>query len=183
MSEYCGKCDFYDSICIGAGREDNSIEKWLEGTEIFIGSPFSDYEPIRIEAKTERDIAPLYPHLVVVGTSSNGKRRYYLTERPFYGLEDEDRLDRVIEDVKRAVRSLKRKKVEVTEDSIKDMVYCSESDEDMHNIICAVLNGYKPRLPRNMMSGYYRRKHYDKLVDLGYSCCAAYLITHYDKRG
>lgn len=181
MSKFCGKCDFYDSMCIGCGHDDNEIEEWLANTEVFIGCPFSSSDPVRLEVKNEYDAAPLYPHIVGVSIGNNGKNRMYLASKPFYDEQDDERLDMLVADIEKAIRSLKRKNIPVTEDAIKEKIWYHENDDDIHEIIQAILGGYKPKPPQGRMGSYHREVHYNELIRLGYSDSAAYLITHYNK--
>lgn len=179
MSMYSGKCDFFDSMFMIHECSDEE----LANSNIYIGYP-EDLVPnscVQLDIKNEYEAAPLFPHIIRVSMTHNGHREIYLTEKPYYDIVDEERTQHLVEDIGRAIRSLKRRKKKVTKDSIKDRFYYTEPEWLIDDMIDDVINKRKPAMIHRAMGKVYRREHFNKLVELGYPESAAYLITHHDK--
>lgn len=177
MSKYSGKCDFYDLVfMINEDKPD-----YLKNTDIYFGNPLDKASCQKIEVTNEYEAAPLFPHLVGVATHINGRNTLFLSDKPYYDEMDSSRIDWIVKDVEKAIRSLKRAKQTVTKEAIKEKVYASEDEKTMGNIINAVLAQRKPNVYFNSTNSLFRKAHYEKLVELGYPQSVAYLITHYQK--
>ena len=97
MSEFCGKCDFYDSIVmINLDGDRSAIEEYLKETNIYIRG--KDGREHKVDCKTEKDLAKYYPYLVGIGAFGKEKRTVVLSSKCFIDSEEEEFLNFHIQD-------------------------------------------------------------------------------------
>lgn len=169
MSEFCGKCDFYDSIVmINLDGDRSAIEEYLKKTNIYIRG--KDGREHKVDCKTEKDLAKYYPYLVSIGTFSKENRTVVLSSKCFIDSEEEEFLNFHIQDAYKYWRKCKRLKKPFVVDEYIEQGW--RSDNKIDRIIAERIleNGNKAKfndlhLP---MHERYRRRWFEELVRLGY---------------
>ena len=112
MSKFCGKCDFYDTICIYG-------EDKIKNYTIYIGN--SDTP---LEFDTVEDLIPYYAHIVSMAYFNNNKGIIKLSSKSYVDTMEEERLKYEYESLVRYYKKCKRKKIEFNiEDAVKQAVF------------------------------------------------------------
>ena len=162
MSKYSGKCDFGDSWEIWG--EDHVLN-----SKIYIGD---NIIPLKIE--TYKDALPYFPRIVFLAAGDKGSSVIRLTEESFVDLRESERLNWVLEDVKRYYRKCKRSKKTFDFDEAMRLVCWFGSDIEIYEPIVreVMRKGDKAQVPDKVHIPYYdyeRKFLYDDMVEAGYS--------------
>lgn len=166
MSRYSGKCDVFDWF---GGYDDELIRK----SNFYISGHIV---PLRIN--NHHDLAPYYPYLVVIGTGSNGYQTVRLSEESFVDVEEREKLGWILRDIQKYYRKCKRKRIIYNiDEAISQGCLFSPGDERKRIAeivgergekvtVEDLISEYKIRHP---MSEYYRKKLFERMIELGWS--------------
>lgn len=170
MSRFCGKCDFYDHLCIHCDSEEK-IEELLSKSDIYITTKDGREHKLKIE--TIKDAAKYYPYLICVGTFSKEGHTIVLSSESFIDREERDSLRFDIENVLKYWRKCKREKRRFDKDECYNKIHWHITNDDyLKEIIKRVAEKgnnaefddiHKPMWER------YRKDWFDEMVNLGYS--------------
>lgn len=175
MSQFSGKCDFYDGFVeIYSNGDEEKLKEELKKLKLYIRG--NDNRNHLVKTDTIKDIAKYYPYLEAIAYSSDDRFIVVLSADSFIDYEEKERLSYRIEDVLKYWRKCKRKKMPFTkEEFYKDNWWTNEALMD--EIIDRVAKyGDKAEfddihLP---MHEYYRKRWFEELVRLGYTKREAY---------
>lgn len=175
MSQFCGKCDFYDGfVAIRCDGDEEKIKEELKKLKLYIRG--NDNRNHLVKTDTIKDIAKYYPYLEAIAYGSDDRFIVVLSADSFIDYEEKERLSYRIEDVLKYWRKCKRKKMPFTkEEFYKDNWWTNEALMD--EIIDRVAKyGDKAEfddihLP---IHEYYRKRWFEELVRLGYTEREAY---------
>lgn len=177
MSEFSGKCDFYDVfVDIGADGDEKKIEENLKKLKLYvIGKDGRDH---RVKSDTIQDIAKYYPYLEFCSFGdSDGNRVIVLSSDSFIDKEERQHKQWYIDDVFKYKRKCKRNKQPFTADGFFGEYTWRTKSETLIEIVNRVIDkGDKAEfddihLP---MWEYFRKRWYEELIRLGYSEYEAY---------
>lgn len=170
MSQFSGKCDFYDHLCIYCETEDD-FEKLLAISEIKINSKDGREHLLRV--KTIKDAVKYYPYLITLGCFSKEKHSFVLSSSSFIDREEKEHLQYDIDAVFRYWRKCKRKKIKFDEDACFDKVsWGFRNEETLREIIHRVAeNGNKAEFNdiHKPIWENMRKRWYEEMVKYGYS--------------
>lgn len=174
MSEFSGKCDFYDGF-IGSNDDKEKILENLKKLNLYIRG--KDGRSHRIKSDTIKDIAKYYPYLrsVSLYDKENGYR-IYLASDSFIDQEEAEWRDWKVGYVLKYWRKCKRnKKPFVAEECFNEMSWIDNTQlkEIIHRV---EKDGDKAKFDdiHDPMHENYRRKWFEELVRLGYTEREAY---------
>lgn len=176
MSQFCGKCDFYDGfVAIGGDGDEGKVVENLKKLKLYVyGKDGRDH---RVKSDTIKDIAKYYPYLESIATYS-GETGYniHLSSDSFIDQEEKERIGWYIRDVYKYYRKCKReKKPFIVEECVKTTSFMST---DIVTIIAerVAKDGNKAEFDDIHLSlhEYFRRQWFEELVRLGYSEYEAY---------
>ena len=176
MSQFCGKCDFYDGfVAIGGDGDEEKVKENLKMLKLYVyGKDGRDH---RVKSDTIKDIAKYYPYLErIMCFDKDDGYKIYLASDSFIDQEEKERLNWYIEDVLKYWRKCKRKKKPfVADECVEELKWMRE---DLIQVIAerVAKDGDKAEfedihLP---MHEYYRKRWFEELVSLGYSELEAY---------
>lgn len=113
MSQFSGKCDFYDHLLI-MGYSDRDIQDKLE---VYIGNR-------RLKFRTMTDLIPYYPYLIYTSVYNNtlGKCVVTLSKESFVDSEEREILEYYLKYLLRIYKRCKRKKETFNIDEAVKMV-------------------------------------------------------------
>lgn len=171
MSQFSGKCDFYDSFC---NIQCDGLEDKLKKTKIYVAGRDGRYHLVK--ADTIKDIAKYYPYLVGLSYGSENVRIYHLASRPYIDKEEEEHIKWRIDDALRYWRRCYRQKKKFDKEEYLNSVYWM-NDELTAEIAERVLKHGKNASFDDLhttMGEYYRRQWFEELVRLGYTELEAY---------
>lgn len=175
MSQFSGKCDFYDGFVeIRCDGEENKTDKELKNLKLYVRG--KDGRDHLVKSDTLKDIVKYYPYLEAIAVSYKDSCTIILSTDSFIDIEERECLDYRIQDVLKYWRKCKRKKMPFAkEEFYKDNWWTNETLMD--EIIDRVAKyGDKAEfddlhLP---MHEYYRKRWFEELVRLGYTEREAY---------
>lgn len=177
MSQFCGKCDFYDGfVAIRSDGEDDKIIENLKGLELYVRG--RDDRAHLVKSDTIKDIAKYYPYLeAIMYGNQDGKCVVILASDSFIDQEEREHLGWYIRDVKKYYDKCKRKKIQFdVEECVNNIGYWS--DKELLREIATRFkdNGNKAEfddvhLP---MHEHYRKQWFEELVRVGYTEHQAY---------
>lgn len=104
MSKYSGKCDIYDSF---SGYTDEQLRK----TRFCIGTQ-------QIIIRNQRELAPFYPFLIGIHCADKNGGFVDMTPYSYVDAHEAEILTFYLDELKKSMRSLKRKKQEVTTEAL-----------------------------------------------------------------
>ena len=104
MSKYSGKCDIYDSFS-------DYTDEQLRQTRFVIGTQ-------QIIIRNQTELAPFYPFLVGVHCADANGGVVHMTPYSYVDAHETEILTFYLDELKKAMRSLKRKKQEVTVEAL-----------------------------------------------------------------
>ena len=175
MSQFCGKCDFYDSfVAIGGDDEEKVIEN-LKKLRLYVyGKDGRDH---LVKSDTIKDIAKYYPYLESVA-AYNKETGYniHLRSDSFIDQEEREHIGWYVRDVLKYWRKCKRnKKPFIVDECIKSLHWMN--DDILRTVAERVAkDGDKAEFDdiHNSLHEYYRRRWFEELVRLGYTEFEAY---------
>lgn len=178
MSQFSGKCDFYDSVVmIHCDDDPEKLEDFLAGTNIYIYG--KDGRNHKIEVRNEKEACLYYPYLTVVAAFNcdENKNTIILSSNSFIDKEEREHIGYYINDVRKYWNKCKRNKEEFTVEKCVEHFSMWRNTELYQEIATRFLNnGNKAEFDdiHDNMHEYYRRKWFDELVRLGYTEYEAY---------
>ena len=170
MSQYSGKADVYDHFAIACDGNDNKLQQEIERIDFYISTPDGRTHKLKIE--NEKDLAPYYPYLIVIGAyhRDNGKNYLQLSRRSFVDSEEADRLKWNLKDALREYNKCKRKKIPFDpEQYINNYWYAMDSYQK--EIVYRVAKDGNKATTEGLhtpLHDYYRRELAEELERLGY---------------
>lgn len=127
MSQFCGKCDFYDGFVeIRCDSDEEKIKEELKKLKLYVRG--KDDRDHLVKSDTIKDIAMYYPYLEAIACGSDDRFIIVLSADSFIDYEEKERLSYRIEDVLKYWRKCKRKKMPFTkEEFYKDNWWTNEA--------------------------------------------------------
>lgn len=176
MSQFCGKCDFYDSfVAIGADSNEEKVKENLKNLKLYVyGKDGRDH---RVKSDTIKDIAKYYPYLEsVMNYSKESGYNVYLCSDSFIDQEEREHIGWYVRDVLKYWRKCKRnKKPFIVDECIESLHWMN--DDILRTVAERVAKyGNKAEFDdiHDSLHEYYRRRWFEELVRLGYSEFEAY---------
>lgn len=167
MSIYSGKCDVADWF---EDYDDEMIRK----SNFYISGHIV---PLRID--NHHDLSPYYPYLIAVGgRDSSGHSSILLSEESFVDSEEREMLGWKLCDIQKYYRKCKRKRINynIDEATSQGCLFCSwDNIRRIAEIVGErgekvtvedLISEYKIRHP---MSELYRKKLFERMIELGWS--------------
>ena len=113
MSKYSGKCDVYDSVIM--------INNIIDFKKLKIYAYNNEIIPLRIDS--QKDLMPYYSFLTSFRSGNkDGDCIIHLSSQSWVDIEEKERLEYKMDDLKRYYRSCKRKKVPFDKDKALKMI-------------------------------------------------------------
>lgn len=176
MSQFSGKCDFYDIfIDIHSDDDNKKTEENLKKLRLYVGG--KDGRSHLVKSDTIKDIAKYYPYLVCMLISDkNGENVMYLSSSSFIDQEERERLSWYVNDVMKYWRKCKRTKIPfIAEECLKKFHYLHA---DVLSIIIdrVAKDGDKAEFDDIHLPfhEYYRQRWFEELVKVGWTEREAY---------
>lgn len=176
MSEFCGKCDFYDSfVAIGGDGDEEKVKENLKKLRLYVyGKDGRDH---LVKSDTIKDIAKYYPYLEGVATY-NKETGYniYLCSDSFIDQEEREHIGWYVRYVLKYWRKCKlNKKPFVVDECIKSLRWLN--DDILRTVAERIAkDGNKAEFDdiHFPLHEYYRQRWFKELVRLGYTEYEAY---------
>lgn len=176
MSQFCGKCDFYDGfVAISGDGDEKKVVENLKKLKLYVyGKDGRDH---RVKSDTIKDIAKYYPYLESIAAYS-GETGYniHLSSDSFIDQEEREHIEWYARDVLKYWRKCKReKKPFVVDECIKLLHWMN--DDILRAIAERVAkDGNKANFDdiHDSMHEYFRKRWFEELVRLGYTEFEAY---------
>ena len=172
MSQFSGKCDFYDTfIEIAFKGDENQIEENIKRLKLHIYG--ADDRVHRIQVDTIKDLVKYYPYISATHTGSKEGDIYYeLSSDSFIDEEEAESKEWKINDLMKYWHKCKRKKIPFTVDGcMKEFKwwYDKEGLRKMAELIVA--DGDKANFDNVHFSLWegYRKKWFEEMVRVGYT--------------
>ena len=173
MSQFSGKCDFYDSVVmIHCDDDPTKLEDFLAGTSIYIRG--KDGREHKVEVRNEKEACLYYPYLTVVAAFSRNenKNTIILSSNSFIDQEEREHIGYYINDVRKYWNKCKRNKEEFTVEKCVEHFAMMWRNSELYTEIATrfLNNGNKAEFDdiHDNMHEYYRRKWFDEMVRLGW---------------
>ena len=161
MSQFSGKCDFYDHIMI------HGLDKTLS-SRIYIGE---NIVPLRIDS--EKDCVPYYPYLVSLSVTENGIGTIRLTTKSFIDTEEQKRLKIYLAQILRMYNHYKRKQTIFNKEEVLSSISLFTPPEQWLVLLVdrVAEQGQKATIAglHTDIHNYYRKLLYDEMLKHGYS--------------
>lgn len=174
MSQFSGKCDFYDGFVMI--RSDSTEEKLIEnlkGLKLYIHG--KDGRDHRVKSDTLKDIVKYYPYIEIIMAGDKDKVTIILSSDSFIDSEEKEMLGYKIETALKYWRKCKRNKVSFNKDE------CSTLFWHIDNVEKEIINRVAEKGDKAEFEGihlsmheYYRKKWFDEMVKAGYTEFEAY---------
>lgn len=176
MSQFCGKCDFYDGfVAIRCDDDEEKLKEELKKLRLYVRG--KDGRSHLVKSDTIKDIAKYYPYLVGMSIGSkNGENVMYLSSSSFIDQEEREHLSWYINDVMKYWRKCKRTKIPFTAEECLKKFHYLYTDALSIIIDRIVKDGDKAEfddihLP---LHEYYRQRWFEELVRVGWTEREAY---------
>ena len=161
MSEFCGKCDIWDSL-VNIGRVDDNTD-WSK-IEIY-------QNDIRLPISSLKDLIKYAPYLIRCSFSSKGSGVYHITDRSFIDSEEEESLNFRLKWAKQIYRRCKREGTEFVPEEVAAQISFSASPVDIE--ICRRVKEHpytkNIRGLHTNIHQFFREIWYDAMLDYGYT--------------
>lgn len=173
MSEFSGKCDFYDSVVmIHCDDDPGKLEDFLAGTNIYIHG--KDRRNHKIEVRNEKEACLYYPYLTVVAAfnRNENKNTIILSSNSFIDQEEREHIGYYMNDVRKYWNKCKRNKEEFTVEKCVEHFSMWRNTELYKEIATRFLNnGNKAEFDdlHDNLHERFRRIWFDEMVRLGWS--------------
>lgn len=126
MSEFCGKCDLWDTVYhIGKVRDDSDWSK------IHIYQRGKDSNDVDLNITSLKDLIKYAPYLISVGIGTKEECKYWITSESFIDREDRESLEWKLKTVKQIYRRCKRKGIEFTLETVKENIFFTYCNEEL----------------------------------------------------
>lgn len=176
MSQFCGKCDFYDSfVAIHGDGDEEKVKENLKKLRLYIyGKDGRDH---RVKSDTIKDIAKYYPYLegIMCYNKENGYN-IHLQSDSFIDQEEREHIGWYIRDVYKYWRKCKRNKKPFVVDECIESLYWM-NDDILRTVAERVAkDGNKAEFDdiHDSLHEYFRRRWFGELVRVGYTEFEAY---------
>ena len=176
MSQFSGKCDFYDSFVEIHGDGDiKKVEENLKKLNLYIHG--RDGRDHKVKSDTIKDIVKYYPYLISIGCYGREDGwTTVLASDSFIDQEEREHIGYKIDDVMRYWRKCKRgKKDFVPEECVERLHWM---DKDMIEEIAYRIKTYGNKAEfddlHDSMHEYFRRRWFEEMVKVGYTELEAY---------
>ena len=177
LSQFSGKCDFYDSfIMIHSNNDKKEIEENLKKLTLYVQG--ADGRKHKVKSDTIKDIAKYYPYLksIAVDIKDIGYE-IVLSNNSYIDQEENQMKEYRIRDVLKYWRKCKRNKIPFTIEGCKKELGFWHNWEVIEEIINRIIKfGDKAEFDdiHIPLWEYYRRNWFKELVRVGYSEIEAY---------
>lgn len=169
MSRFSGKADF----CIWCNEGDYDFAN----SDIYLGCGLDEnYNPTgkKLDIKNKYDALPYFPHIVGIGFGSkDGRSVIYLSSRSYVDEREEEHLQWIISDIRRAFKKRKRKKQVISPELLYEDIYVWKDEENLYKKLINrfMQNHSNPDISdiHTTMSEYYRNELKDEMIKEGYS--------------
>lgn len=172
MSQFSGKCDFYDSvIAIHCDGDKSKAEEFFAKTKVYIYGKGDRRH--KLDIKNTKDAVKYYPYLESIAAFNKEEgNTIILSSRPFIDSEESQFIGWHIKDAMKYWKKCKRKKLEYSvEDYLEN--YCWFSDNEMDKIIIEriIKDGNSAEFDdlHDNLHEYFRRRWFEEMVEEGYS--------------
>ena len=163
MSMLTGKCDFFDEVNMIGKLEDYLGDK----ADIYV-------DDIKIPNNTEKDLVLYYPFTVGHGCYSEEHNDVHLARYSYIDYEEYDRLEYMLNSVKKYYKKCKRNKTEFTFDGFWNSVYAWSNQNE--ELFMEMFDRVKEDGDKANILGlslpyfqiYSRKRFYDMLIEHGY---------------
>lgn len=162
MSKYSGKCDIYDSF---SGYTDEQLRK----TRFCIGTQ-------QIIIRNQRELAPFYPFLIGIHCADKNGGFVDMTPYSYVDAHEAEILTFYLDELKKSMRSLKRKKQEVTTEALLAKVSWNNNSYVRTLAERVAEHGNKATIEGISMDGImpiYREELFKDMISMGYAEGAA----------
>lgn len=176
MSEFSGKCDFYDGFFdIGSSGDEEKVLENLKQLKLYVRGKDERYH--KVKSDTIKDIAKYYPYVrsISLYDKENGYR-IYLASDSFIDQEEREHIGWYVEEVLKYWRKCKRKKIPFTVDECVELLHWMNNDMVRTIAERVAKDGDKAEFDdlHDSIHEYFRRKWFEELVRLGYTEREAY---------
>lgn len=182
MSEYCGKCDLWDSLVMI--RDYNDESAWDKIT-IYQLTDDSEFTPTgwtnmsHLKVKSLKDLIPYAPYVPAMSFGNGDSVVYVIGQKSFITIEEEERFGWAIKYAQRICKSFKRKHEELTLEELTSKVgyfySCRDDIPDWVVKICerVLEHPYSKCIKiddlSNPFHNYYRQNLYNDMIKYGYT--------------
>lgn len=173
MSEFSGKCDFFDSVvaihCDGDTGE--KLEEFLARTDIYVlGKDGRDH---KIEVNNEKDACKYYPYLESIAAFNlhEGRNCIHLASDSFIDQEEREHIGWHIRDGKKYWNRCKRNKTVPSVEEYLEQSYWSVDYLDRTIIERLIKDGNKAEFDdlHDWLHEHFRKKWYEEMIRVGYT--------------
>lgn len=162
MSQFCGKCDFFDHI-------DSLSDERLKKMKVYIGDTL-------VKTDTEKDRALYYPFLVSFGGFNGDVDTLHLTSNSFITAKERGYLNYFLENMNKVYRRCKRKNIPFTYENATEKIafLCNDGryEEPLHKIYERICKSRKVNIDgihiKDGMTAYYRNEWLKELIRVGW---------------
>ena len=177
MSEFSGKCDFYDGfVDIHCDGDKSKITEELSKLKLYIRG--KDDRKHLVKSDTIMDIAKYYPYLRSLTIAENCSTSIVLASDSFIDQEEAEWLNWKVEYVLKYWRKCKRnKKPFVAEECLNELSWLGSKSTQLKEIICRVeKDGNKAEFDdiHDDTHEHFRRKWFEEMVRVGWTEREAY---------
>lgn len=176
MSEFSGKCDFYDGfVAIGGDGDEEKVKDNLKHLKLYVyGKDGRDH---RVKSDTIKDIAKYYPYLEgVMSYSKETGYNIHLQSDSFIDQEEREHIGWYVRDVLKYWRKCKRNKKPFIVDECIESLHWMNNDI-LHTVAERVAkDGDKAEFDdvHDSLHEYYRKRWFEEMVRVGYTEREAY---------
>lgn len=175
MSQFCGKCDFYDGFVeIRCGGDEEKIKEELKKLKLYVRG--KDGRDHLVKSDTIKDIAKYYPYLEAIACSSDDGFTVILSSDSFIDQEEKEYLDWKIIDVLKWWRKCKRNKKPFNVDECVEKLSWMNTDQLRIIAERVAKDGEKAEFDdlHDPMHEHCRKRWYEELRRIGYTQIEAY---------
>lgn len=171
MSQFSGKCDFYDGfVAIHSDGEDEKIIENLKKLKLYVcGWDGRDH---LVRTDTIKDIVKYYPYIEAIAAyDSETGFNIRLSARPFIDSEEKEHRGYKIADVKKYWRKCKRNKKPFDPDECAESLWWSDKESIRVIAERVAKDGDKAEFDdlHYPLWEHFRRKWFEEMVRVGYS--------------
>lgn len=161
MSQFCGKCDFFDHI-------DSLSDERLKKMKVYIGDTL-------VKTDTEKDRALYYPFLVSFGGFNGDVDTLHLTSNSFITVKERGYLNYFLENMNKVYRRCKRNKTPFTYEKAIETIFLFDEhryEEPLHELYERICKSRKVNIDgihiKDGMTAYYRNEWLKELIRVGW---------------
>ena len=176
MSQFSGKCDFYDGfVAISCNGDDKLIKQNLNKLKLYVYG--KDDRGHLVKSDTIKDIVKYYPYIEGLVYQDGRKRVVHLSSDSFIDREERENIGYYIDDVRKYRNRCKRKKEEFTVEKCVERFSMWGNQKLYKEIATRYINyGNKAEFDdiHDYLHEHYRRIWFDEMVRVGYTEQEAY---------